>query len=48
MIENFSDFISVVTLVMVVVFMIIGFIRVFTKSRRKRLMEREIEYYKEW
>ncbi len=48
MISSINDFLSIAILFMIVSLSLFFAIRSFYVSRRKRLIEEEIEYYKEW
>jgi hypothetical protein len=48
MIENMNDLFSLISLGIIVIFLILLSIRSFLKKRERKMIEREIEYYKEW
>lgn len=48
MIENINDLISLLILIAISFAGLIAFFRVFIHHRKRRLIEKEIEYYKEW
>jgi hypothetical protein len=48
MIENMNDLFSLISLGIIVIFLILLSIRSFLRKRERKMIEREIEYYKEW
>ena len=48
MIENLNDALSAVLIVVAVVFALVLNLRLFMHHRKKRIIQEEIEYYKEW
>ena len=48
MIENLNDVLSAFLIVFLVVFALALNLSLFMRHRRKRIIQEEIEYYKEW
>ena len=48
MIENMNDLFSLISLAIIVAFLVILSIRSTLKRRERKMIEKEIDYYKEW
>ncbi len=48
MIENLNDALSAFLIIFSVVFALVLNLRLFMHHRKKRIIQEEIEYYKEW
>jgi len=48
MIENMNDLFSILSLVIIILSLILFGFRSLLKKRERKMIEREIEYYKEW
>jgi len=48
MIENLNDILSAFLIILSVVFALILNLGLFIRHRKKKIIQEEIEYYKEW
>lgn len=48
MIENTNDVLSLISLIIILIGIIIIFLRVSLLKRERKMIEKEIDYYREW